>query len=66
MVEVDEESVLLHGRVQHRVELGMADVERCWLYVIREGLLYRSAVYRTSVQARNEYTALGSTLGVAD
>ena len=66
MVELDDESVLLEGRVQYRDEHGMADVERCWLYIARDGLLYRSAVYRTSVQARNEHAASGQTLGVPD
>ncbi len=43
---------------------GMADVERSWLYVVRDGLLYRSAMYRTQGEARNEYASRGPTLGV--
>ena len=66
MVEIDAESVLLEGRIQHRDDLGMADVERCWLYVVRDALLYRSAVYRSSSLARREYAAYGPTLGVSD
>lgn len=66
IAELDDESVLLEGRVQYRDHLGIADVERCWLYVTREGLLYRSAVYRSSSEARNEYAASGPTLGVPD
>jgi hypothetical protein len=66
MVELSEEAFLLAGRVQYRDGYGMADSERCWLYVVRDGLLYRSAVYRSSVAARTEYEVHGSTLGVAD
>ncbi len=64
MVELSEEAVVLDGRVQHRDGYGMADIERCWLYVVRDGLLYRSAVYRSSIEARTEYEVRGSTLGV--
>ena len=64
MVELDEQAVLLDGRVQYRDAYGMADVERSWLYVVRDGLLYRSAMYRTQGEARNEYASRGPTLGV--
>ena len=64
MVELDEQAVVLDGRVQYRDAYGMADVERSWLYVVRDGLLYRSAVYRTQGEARNEYASRGPTLGV--
>ena len=65
MIELDEQAVLLDGRVQYRDAYGMADVERSWLYVVRDGLLYRSAMYRTQSEARNEYASRGPTLGVA-
>lgn len=64
MVELDEQAVVLDGRVQYRDAHGMADVERSWLYVVRDGLLYRSAIYRTQGEARNEYASRGPTLGV--
>jgi hypothetical protein len=66
MTELDATAVLLDGRVQYRRSQGWADTERTWLCVIREGLLYRSAVYRSSHHARAEYETLGPTLGVPD
>lgn len=66
MTELNSEAVLLEGRVQYREGRGWADTERTWLYIVREGLLYRSAVYRSNHQARTEYETLGPTLGVPD
>ena len=66
MVELDDEAVVLEGRVQAKRNEGWADVERCWLYVVRGGLLYRSAVFRTSHEARGAYAASGPTLGLPD
>src|SRR6187397_2394444 len=48
---------VLEGRVQYRQDRGWADSERTWLYVVRDELLYRSAVYRSSDLARAEYEA---------
>jgi hypothetical protein len=65
MVELDDQAVLLHGRVQYRgARDGVVDVERWWLYVVRDGLLYRSAVYESDDEARTEYGSDGPTLGV--
>jgi hypothetical protein len=66
MLELDGEAVLLEGRVQYRTAHGWADTERSWLYVIREGQLYRSAVYRSSAEARTAYGTLGPTFVVPD
>lgn len=66
MIELDAEAVVLEGRVQYRRNEGWADTEQTWLYVIRQGLLYRSAVYRSSHHARAEYEMLGPTLGIPD
>jgi hypothetical protein len=66
MEELDDHAVVLEGGVRFRDGGGWAQVERSWLYVVREGLLYRSAVYRTSDDARNEYEIRGPTLGVPD
>jgi len=66
MTELDSEAVVLEGRVQYRRNEGWADTERTWLYVIRDELLYRSAVYRSSHHAQTEYETLGPTLGVPD
>jgi hypothetical protein len=64
--ELDMQAVVLEGRVQYRNDQGWADSERTWLYVVREGLLYRSAVYRSAHHAQLEYETLGPTLGVPD
>ena len=61
--ELDEHAVILEGRVRYRVQEGLADVERCWLYVVVDGLLYRSAVFKTAHEARAAYAARGLTLG---
>jgi hypothetical protein len=66
MVELDDQAVLLDGGVRFRETNGWAQVERSWLYVVREGLLYRSAMYRSSDQARNEYETRGPSLGIPD
>jgi hypothetical protein len=66
MVELDAEAVLLEGRVQYRKPQGWADTERAWLYVVRGGLLYRSAMYESTDRARSQYELLGPTLGVPD
>jgi hypothetical protein len=67
LVELNEEAVLLKGSVRSRSPKGgWHATQRAWLYVVRGGLLYRSAVYETPHQARAEYERLGSTLGVAD
>jgi hypothetical protein len=63
--QLDEHAVLLQGRVRYTAESGgFADVERFWLYVVVDGRLYRSAVFRSANAAIAEYEAHGLTLGV--
>jgi len=65
MAELDDRAVLLRGRVRYRdARDGVIDVERWWLYVSRDGLLHRSAVYESEDEARTEYRSEGPTLGV--
>jgi hypothetical protein len=62
---IENDVVLLEGRVRYRVNGGgLAFVERCWLYVIVDGLLYRSAMYKSAHEARLKYETHGRTLGV--
>jgi hypothetical protein len=62
--ELDEQAVLLRGRVRYVTDSGgISDVERYWLYVIREGRLYRSAVFKTAEAALHAYAEHGPTLG---
>ena len=63
-VELDECAAILEGRVRYRAEDGgFSDVERTWLYVVRDGLLYRSQVFKSPLEARTAYFALGRDLG---
>ena len=64
MSELDDEAVVLHGRVRSSRAGGFMDVERVWLYVVRERRLYRSAVFRTEAEALAAYAERGPTLGV--
>jgi hypothetical protein len=67
LVELDDTAVLLTGNVRYRSSQGgWGLVERTWLYVVREGLLYRSAMYESQHEALGEYERLGTTLGVGD
>jgi hypothetical protein len=66
MVKLDDQAVVLEGSVRFRDRYGWAQVERSWLYVVREGLLYRSAVCRSRDEARRKYDALDPTLGLPD
>ena len=42
---------------------GISDVERYWLYVIRDERLFRSAVFKTAEDALDAYAQRGPTLG---
>ena len=60
---IDDHAAILEGRVRHRVGAGISDVERCWLYVIVDGLLFRSAVFKSRREAHGAYETHGLTLG---
>jgi hypothetical protein len=66
ITELDAGVVLLEGRVSYRDGTSVVDVERTWLYVIEDGLLYRSQVFRSRSDARNAYATFSRTLGVPD
>ena len=64
--ELDEHAVVLKGRVRYRLEAGgFIDAERSWLYVVVDGQLYRSQMFRTPTEAELAYTTYGLDLGVA-
>jgi hypothetical protein len=64
--ELDEHAVVLKGRVRYRLDAGgFIDAERSWLYVVVDGRLYRSQMFRTSTEAELAYTTYGLDLGVA-
>lgn len=56
--ELDERSLLLRGRVRYPLpDGGFADAPRFWVYVTRDGLLYRSAVFETEEAALARWQA---------
>ena len=64
--ELDEHAVVLKGRVRYRLDAGgFIDAERSWLYVVVDGRLYRSQMFRTSTEAELAYATYGLDLGVA-
>ncbi len=64
--ELDEHAVVLKGRVRYRLDTGgFIDAERSWLYVVVDGQLYRSQMFRTSTAAEVAYATYGVDLGVA-
>ena len=63
--ELDEYAVVLTGSVRYPTSDGGFDhVQRSWLYVVVDGLLYRSQVFETSDEAIAAYGAHGRNLGV--
>lgn len=63
--EPDERTCIASGRIRHRLpEGGFADSERHWLFVFKDGLLWRSGVYTTAGKACAALQEQGHTLGV--
>jgi len=63
--ELDEYAVLLKGSVRYPAEDGgFNHVQRSWLYVVVDGLLFRSQMFPTSDEAKAAYAAHGRNLGV--
>lgn len=63
-VALDAQAVALRGTARYRrPDGGFADSSRCWLYVFRDGLLFRSRMLSDALQAREAYARLGADLG---
>ena len=64
--EIDTNVVVLLGAVRHREANGSRYLEspHAWLYVIEDGLLYRSQMFASEREAREAYAAHGRALGV--
>jgi hypothetical protein len=64
--EIDTNVVVLLGSVRHRDADSGRYVEspRAWLYVIEDGLLYRSQMFASEREARETYAAHGRELGI--
>jgi hypothetical protein len=66
-VALDEHAAIVTGRMRRRVPRGgFEDAGHVWLLTVREGLLYRQAVYGDPAEAVEAYERLGVTLGVND
>jgi hypothetical protein len=64
---LDGSAVLLEGHVRSTSDEGRYEIaNRVWLYVIVDGLLYRSQMFLTAPDARATYARLGAKLGVPD
>lgn len=66
-VALDEHAAIVTGRMRRRVPRGgFEDAGHVWLMTVRDGLLYRQAVYGEPAEAVEAYERLGITLGVSD
>ena len=66
-VPLDEHAAIVTGRMRRRVPRGgFEDAGHVWLLTVRDGLLYRQAVYDDPAEAVSAYERLGLTLGVSD
>jgi hypothetical protein len=64
---IDEHAAIVTGRIRRRMpQGGFEDAAHVWLLTVREGLIYRQGVYRSSEEASVAYARLGVSLGVGD
>jgi hypothetical protein len=64
---IDEHAAIATGRIRRRMpQGGFEDAAHVWLLTVREGLIYRQGVYRSSEAASVAYARLGVSLGVGD
>jgi Domain of unknown function (DUF4440) len=66
-IAIDEHAAIVTGRMRRRLpERGFEDAAHVWLLTVREGLLYRQAVYHDAAEALSAYNRLGIRLGMED
>jgi SnoaL-like protein len=64
---IDDHAAIVTGRMRRRLpERGFEDAAHVWLLTVREGLVYRQAVYHDASQARDAYELRGVSLGMGD
>ena len=57
VTDLDETACLASGRIRHRTPGGgIADSERHWLYVFKDGLLWRGSSHRSRAGAMKAYS----------
>jgi hypothetical protein len=63
---VDDHVGIARGRVRYKRRDGyITHDERVWLYVERDGLLFRIAVFNTAADAERAYRTKGPDLGIS-
>ena len=66
-IAIDDHAAIVTGRMRRRLpERGFEDAAHVWLLTVREGLLYRQAVYHDATEALSAYNRLGIRLGMED
>ena len=66
-IAVDDHAAIVTGRMRRRLpERGFEDAAHVWLLTVREGLVYRQAVYHDSAEALAAYKSQGIRLGMGD
>jgi hypothetical protein len=61
------DAAIVTGRMRRRLpQGGFEDASHVWLLTVRDGLIYRQAVYGDPAKATAAYERLGVTLGVPD
>ena len=66
-IAVDDHAAIVTGRMRRRLpERGFEDAAHVWLLTVREGLVYRQAVYHDAAEALAAYKSQGICLGMGD
>jgi hypothetical protein len=66
-IAVDDHAAIVTGRMRRRLpERGFEDAAHVWLLTVREGLVYRQAVYHDAAEALAAYKIQGIRLGMGD
>jgi hypothetical protein len=66
-IELDQHAAIVTGRLRWRMpQGGFEEAGHTWLITVRDGLVYRQAVYNDNREAAEAYGRLGVTLGEAD
>lgn len=59
---LDDHAVILRGAVEQRRDGRFVHESHAWLYVFRDGLLYRSQMFDSEQEARQAYAERGLDL----
>lgn len=66
-IALDESAVIVTGRMRWRMpQGGFEEANHIWLLTVKDGLIYRQAVFHQIDEASAAYEQLGVTLGQSD